>query len=304
MTNSLGMSFVSVPLEGKSVWVSVFETRVRDFAVFVRATQHKPLKADFRQTGSHPAVNVNWDDARAFCAWLSKKEKCGYRLPTDHEWSILAGIGTMENPKIAPNKQPQIAAVHPWGSGRIAKGDGNYCDESFGEVYGDGYQAEWLRGYNDGAAATARVGSFTPDRHGIHDLGGNVWEWCEDWYDNAQKARVLRGGSWNNNERGNLLSSNRNHNTPTNRNNNNGFRCVLVVSGGKARQPAGRVRCSRFSVSTSGRCQRSARTLVGRNLFQSRAKNEPNPDASALGKNTARWRTMPSGAREKTRRPR
>jgi len=40
---------------------------------------------------------------------------------------------------------------------------------------------------------------------------------------------VLRGGSWNNNERGNLLSSNRNHNTPTNRNNNNGFRCVMVV---------------------------------------------------------------------------
>ena len=42
-------------------------------------------------------------------------------------------------------------------------------------------------------------------------------------------ARVLRGGSWNNNERGNLLSSNRNHNTPGNRNNNNGFRCVMVV---------------------------------------------------------------------------
>ena len=91
----------------------------------------------------------------------------------------------------------------------------------------------------------------------------------------AGRHRVLRGGSWNNNERTNLLSSNRNHNIPGNRNNNNGFRLVLVVSGGKARQPAGR---------ESDQCQRSARTLAGRNLFQSRAKNEPNPDAFSLGK--------------------
>ncbi len=51
----------------------------------------------------------------------------------------------------------------------------------------------------------------------------------------AEPNRVLRGGSWNNNNPTNLLSSNRNNNTPTNRNDNNGFRCVLVVgSGGKA----------------------------------------------------------------------
>jgi formylglycine-generating enzyme required for sulfatase activity len=57
-----------------------------------------------------------------------------------------------------------------------------------------------------------------------------VWEWCEDWYDNAQKERVLRGGSWSDHERGNLLSSGRSRVTHTRRLHNNGFRVVVVVS--------------------------------------------------------------------------
>ena len=88
------------------------------------------------------------------------------------------------------------------------------------------------------------------------------------------RHRVLRGGCWNNNDRANLLSSYRNHNTPANRN-NNGFRCVLVVSGGKALAPALR--------SVRPRKQ-SAWTLTGRDLFPSRAKKEPNPDGFPLEK--------------------
>ena len=74
-------------------------------------------------------------------------------------------------------------------------------------------------------------------------------------------ARVLRGGSWNNNDRDNLLSSNRNNNNPGNRNNNNGFRCVLVVAGGKALRP--------------GKGRRDARR--GRKPCRAGAKKEPNP---------------------------
>ena len=89
------------------------------------------------------------------------------------------------------------------------------------------------------------------------------------------RHRVLRGGCWNNNDRANLLSSNRNHNQPGNRNNNNGFRCVLVVSGGKALEPA--VRSVRPR-------QQSAWISVGRKLCTGSAKKEPNPDGFPLGK--------------------
>ncbi len=91
----------------------------------------------------------------------------------------------------------------------------------------------------------------------------------------VRRHRVLRGGSWNNNDRGNLLSSNRNHNVPGNRNNNNGFRCVLVVSGGKALEPAARKVRPR---------QQSAWTGVGRKLCTGSAKKEPNPDGFPLEK--------------------
>jgi hypothetical protein len=89
------------------------------------------------------------------------------------------------------------------------------------------------------------------------------------------RHRVLRGGCWNNNDRANLLSSNRNHNQPGNRNNNNGFRCVLVVSGGKALEPAVR--------SVRPRNQ-SAWIRMGRKLSADSAKKEPNPDGCPLGK--------------------
>ncbi len=228
------MKFVSVPVAGRDLWVCAHETRVRDYAVFAKATGRQVIKPDFHQSGSHPVVNVNWDDARAFCAWLGKKEKRACRLPTDHEWSVLAGIGAMEDPKIAPNKQPQIAGVHPWGIGRITRGAGNYCDESFGKQYGDGYQAAWLTGYDDGFAATSPVGSHRSDAHGIQDLGGNVWEWCEDWYDPpAHTVRVVRGGSWRTGFENRMVTSFRGPDPPSLRIDSIGFRVVMDSAAGE-----------------------------------------------------------------------
>ncbi len=105
--NSLGMKFVPVPIiggpsDGKRMLFCVWDTRVRDYEVFVKETGREWSKAsDVEQGAEHPAVNVSWEDATAFCAWLTEQErKVGrlavkevYRLPTDHEWSCAVGSG-------------------------------------------------------------------------------------------------------------------------------------------------------------------------------------------------------------------
>ena len=65
---------------------------MKDFEIFAAANNFKVEKPDFPQTDAHPAGNVRWEDAKAFCAWLSKKEGRMYRLPTDAEWSLAVGL--------------------------------------------------------------------------------------------------------------------------------------------------------------------------------------------------------------------
>ncbi len=87
-----------------------------------------------------------------------------------------------------------------------------------------------MSGYRDAFLKAAPVGSFPPNSLGLHDLSGNVWEWCEDWFDQAQTARVMRGGAWDNPDRIARLSSLRSRNTLGNiRGYSIGFRCVLEV---------------------------------------------------------------------------
>ena len=203
--NSLGMRFVPVP--GTNVLFSVWETRVKDYQAFCDATERSWDKPAFTQTGDHPAVNVSWQDARAFCEWLSEKEGKRYRLPTDHEWSCAVGIGDRENADASPKSKDTIADVFPWGEQWPPPNDaGNYFGEEcktaagLAELKAAGYDSlsslPVIKGFNDGKVFTAAAGSFRPNGLGIYDLGGNVWEWCQDEYGPASAFRVLRGGSW------------------------------------------------------------------------------------------------------------
>ena len=78
---------------------------------------------------------------------------------------------------------------------------------------------------------TSPVGSFLANSFGLYDMGGNVWQWCEDWQDGEQKYRVVRGASWGRINPDLLLSSYRSGYGPDYRGSGIGFRCVLVGGG-------------------------------------------------------------------------
>jgi formylglycine-generating enzyme required for sulfatase activity len=84
----------------------------------------------------------------------------------------------------------------------------------------------------DGYEESAPVMSFRANELGLYDLGGNVYEWCQDWYDESQQSRVLRGASWLYDTGAGLRSSFRLCADPRGRNGDGGFRVVLVVAGG------------------------------------------------------------------------
>jgi formylglycine-generating enzyme required for sulfatase activity len=93
-------------------------------------------------------------------------------------------------------------------------------------------KADTIPGYQDPFPRTAPVGSFPANRHGLHDLGGNAWEWCEDEIRPGAGSHVLRGASWDMRDRLGLLASRRIYDLrPGSRYDFTGFRCVAAPSG-------------------------------------------------------------------------
>jgi len=226
--NSLGMKFV--PVED-GLMASVYETRVMDFDTFLRGTAPtvgKPI-AKFTQGPDHPVVGVSLQDAEDFCHWLTGKEReskqigadMEYRLPTDLEWSRMAGLDGEAGD--SPERRDSKVRDHfPWGNEwPPPPGSGNFADKDSGERYS-------LKSYDDAFEKTSPVGRYKANALGIYDLAGNVWEWVSDAYsDEVSGLQVVRGGAWNVSERDLLLTSYRNAVPPTIREGLYGFRCVL-----------------------------------------------------------------------------
>jgi len=169
----------------------------------------------FTQTDSHPVVGVSYYEAEAYCAWA------GGHLPTEAQWEKAARwTGSYPN-------------VYPWGNEWDDEKCNNYYDQNpAGGGYAR-YQSAPVGSYPSGASP-----------YGLHDMAGNVWEWCRDYYGSSYYSvspstdpqgpssgsdRVLRGGGWGSSDGGNRCA-NRNYGNPNNRKHSFGFR--LVRSGG------------------------------------------------------------------------
>ena len=205
-----------------------FEVSAAEFAFFVAITNYSPpngcwyidpatqtwqkdpaasWKAPrFEQRENHPVTCVNWLDAQAYIAWLRDKTGERYRLPTEAEWEYAIRAGT--------------ATSRYWGEAEAETCEyANAVDETARRTYVQWNYAPCLDGY----VYTSAVGTFKPNRWGLHDMAGNVWEWATDcWNPNYEQApgdgspwthgdcsrRVIRGGAWDD-EPDDLRSANR-----------------------------------------------------------------------------------------------
>jgi hypothetical protein len=221
-TNSLGQRFVPGGTPG--VLFCTWETRVRDFEAFVKDSGHwvqpgfdineagvwiKLGGQDWRappgyaQTADHPVIGIGWNDAVDFCVWLTGREQRAdrigrgdaYRLPTDFEWSIAAGLPS-DIAGVIPKSAEDFPGIYPWG---IEYPPTLYCGNFAGEEM---REAGWpetvavIKGYRDKHTGPAPVGTYGAQRHGLFDLGGNVSEWVADSHPNRPGDRFLRGASW------------------------------------------------------------------------------------------------------------
>ena len=148
------------------------------------------------------------------------------------------GIGAEEDAAMLPADKSNIVQGFPWGSGwPPPAGAGNYLSEEVRPALEAG-KYKWIQakdiiaGYHDGFAETSPVGSFPANMFGLFDLGGNVQQWCADWYNNDRKEHTTRGSGWSLGAEVALLSSCRISypSTDEEASVDIGFRCVLAGS--------------------------------------------------------------------------
>jgi hypothetical protein len=177
--------------------------------------------SSFRKGPDYPVEETSWQDAKDFCAKLTAalpknlRGRYQVRLPTDEEWSVAVGLPP-EPEGVPEERSGGVPRVYPWGTEWPPPRDaGNYSN-----VGG-------RRGGNDNFEETAPVGSFAPNQFGLYDLGGNVWEWCEDWEDEEMNVRLVRGAGYWSGDRTQVNSSYRGR-PPVIKNSGSGFRVLLA----------------------------------------------------------------------------
>jgi serine/threonine protein kinase/formylglycine-generating enzyme required for sulfatase activity len=161
--------------------------------------------AGFVQTEHHPVVHVSWNDAVAFCEWMTEKEGRVYRLPTEAEWEYAARAGSAGLLPFPVGDTVVFANVADASYSRLLKKDKKLLPPPLKGLFFPG---------NDNFTLTAPVGTYLPNDFGLVDAYGNALEWCQDWYgdvaslatlpeqdpvqrkENTAGLRLARGGSF------------------------------------------------------------------------------------------------------------
>jgi formylglycine-generating enzyme required for sulfatase activity len=168
---------------------------------------------------NRPVINVSWNDAKTYVAWLSRKTGKAYRLLSEAEWEYAARSGQTAAFAFGPALKPDQA--------------------NFAGSTGDGAAPG-----DPSRSRTMPVGTFPPNAFGLHDMHGNVWEWVEDCWNDEYTAqspsngapwlagdcngRVLRGGSWEDYQ-GDLRSAARVGGATTDQSTADGFRIARAL---------------------------------------------------------------------------
>ena len=182
----LGRS-VSLPfvwLDAMRMWVGKHEVSNEQYRRFQLNHESGSYSGYTLNHDKQPAVRLGWVEAKSFCIWLnhicsnSLPAKYEFRLPTEKEWEIFARCGDER--------------VYPWGD-EWPPAYGNYSDEAARSTF---LNWQGVPGYRDGYAASSEVRMSGKNDWGLFGVGGNAWEWCEDWYGEERRYRVRRGGGW------------------------------------------------------------------------------------------------------------
>ena len=212
-----------VCVEGFSI--GKYEVTFAEYDYFVEATGQRRPDDEGWGRGQRPVINVSWHAATAYVRWLSKETGRRYRLPTEAEWEYAARAGAETSRYWGDD--PSRACEYANASDHVLK---DALDDITTE-----WPMDWWHACRDGQAYTSPVGGYRANRHGLHDMLGNVWEWTCSEYDKGYGGeerhcasgsvgrRAMRGGSYFHAPRW-VRSAARGWNDTGNRNSTLGFR--------------------------------------------------------------------------------
>jgi len=218
MGQGLSMTFVWIP--ALDLWVGQYEVTNEQYNRYDMSHEYQPYYSHRLDEPVQPAVCVSWEDARNFCNWMTRRSKdqmpsgrvC--RLPTEREWTGFATCGD--------------GRIYPWGNAWPPPNGWNYRgEEGAGMLYRLFQKDACIQGHNDGFIVGCAVKKSGKNSWGLYGVGGNVWEWCQDGYNDDHITRVLKGGAWNNDEPRHLAVTNRSDALPNKNNQMIGFRVVV-----------------------------------------------------------------------------